>query len=315
MPEESQEKTDKAPEGQEQKEKPPEGATQEDKKEEGQEQKEKPTEEKTQEEKKEETPTEEKEEKPPEDSLVVDESELAKEEKKEPPKELYTQLERDELHRKIGGYVPKGSLLLFEGKDGFGKSILSQRLMYSFLQHGSTVTYISTELSTKDFIEQMDSVDYDISDYMINEKLLFIPIFPFIGGVTLKSDFINRLLGARKLFQTDCVIIDTFSFLLVKDNITEAETFDVVKFFKKIADSGKTIIFTADPDHLNQELLTLLRSVADVYFELTTMALAGEVKRYINVNRYKRAPPDVSARVAFTVDAGSGINIDISAMA
>ncbi|MFH1722120.1 MAG: ATPase domain-containing protein [Candidatus Altiarchaeota archaeon] len=246
------------------------------------------------------------------DSLVVEEPEPPKAEK---AKELYTRLERDELHRKLGEYIPKGSLMLLEGKDGFGKSIICQRFIYAFLEHGSTVTYISTELSTKDFIEQMDSVNYDISSHMINDRLLFIPLFPFIGGATLQTDFINRLLGARELFRSDCIVIDTFSFLLVKDNITEAETFNVVKFFKKIADTGKTIIFTADPDHLNAELLTLLRSVADIYFELTTMALAGDVKRYINVNRYKRAPGDVGSSVAFRVDSGSGVNIDISAMA
>ncbi len=248
-------------------------------------------------------------------NLVVEEQADAEEEQPRKADELYTQLDRDELHRKIGDYIPRGSLMLIEGKDGFGKSIICQRLIYSFLTHGSTVTYISSELSTKEFIEQMDSVNYDISDHLINEKLLFIPLFPFIGGVTLKKDFINRLQSARRLFQTDAIFIDTFSFLLVKDNITESEVFDAIKFFKKIADGGKTIFFTADPDHLNPELLTVLRSVADIYFELTTMSLAGEVKHYININRYKRAPSAVGSSVAFRVDAGSGVNIDISGMA
>jgi len=205
--------------------------------------------------------------------------------------------------------------MLIEGKDGFGKSILAQRFTYAFLRHGVKVTYISTELSTKDFIEQMDSLNYEIDDFLINEQLLFIPMFPYIGGVTLKQDFIDRLLKAKKLFESTVIVIDTLSFLLVKDNIGPEKAFDVIKFFKKIADTGRTFIFTVDPDHLNPELLTLLRSVADIYFELVTMSLGGEVKRYINVNRYKRAPTQIAQKVAFRVDPGMGVNIDISAMA
>jgi flagellar protein FlaH len=51
-------------------------------------------------------------------------------------------LERDELNRNLGGGMPVNSLILIEGKDGAGKSIVSQRLCYGLLEHGHTaLTY------------------------------------------------------------------------------------------------------------------------------------------------------------------------------
>jgi len=54
---------------------------------------------------------------------------------------LDTTLQRDELERNLGGGIPKNSILLIEGEDGSGKSILSQRLIFSFLKSEASVTY------------------------------------------------------------------------------------------------------------------------------------------------------------------------------
>jgi len=188
---------------------------------------------------------------------------------------LDIELKRDEFHRRLGGGIPRGSLMLIEGKYGYGKSIICQRIAYGVLTHGHTVTYISNELSTKDFLQQMESVKYDVSEYILNQHLLFIPMFPLLGNVTFRKDFINRLMGAEELFKNDLIIIDTLSFILVQDNATEKKCFEVIKFFKKMANLEKTIIFTVDSEHLNSNLLTLVRSMCDIHFELGQRALGG----------------------------------------
>ena len=70
------------------------------------------------------------------------------------------ELERDGLNRSLGEGFPKGIIGLTMGEYGSGKSAIMQRLCYGFLQNGVTVTYVSTELTTKGFIDQMKSLEY-----------------------------------------------------------------------------------------------------------------------------------------------------------
>ncbi len=224
-------------------------------------------------------------------------------------------IKRDMLHTKLGTHLPFGSLMLMEGKDGAGKSIMVQRLAYSFVINGASVTYISSELSTKDFLDQMDSLDYGIDKYLIGGQLLFIPMFPFIGGGKLREDFLERFLSAQQLFDTEIIIVDTMSFLLVQGNITEEQAYDTIKFFKKIANKGKLVIFTVDPDQLNKNLLTLLRSVSDIYLSFGEKKLGGEVKKFMQINRFKKAKEKYTPAIAFRVEPRQGIIIDIGGLA
>ncbi|MEM4267372.1 MAG: ATPase domain-containing protein [Candidatus Woesearchaeota archaeon] len=225
------------------------------------------------------------------------------------------ELNRDELNRNIGGGIPENSLILIEGKDGAGKSILAQRMAYGLLQHGKTLSYISSELNTAGFIEQMVSLDYDVKYYMLDERLLFIPMFPFLGNTRLRPNFLDRLFNTSKIFANDVIIFDTLSFLLVKDNITPESSFDVIKMFKKLNNLGKTIIFCVDPEHLNVKFLTLLRSVADVYFELEIKTFAGNIVRVINIQRFKRPGDNIITTIPFKVEPGKGLAIEIASFA
>src|SRR3989344_7611630 len=94
-------------------------------------------------------------------------------------------LERDELTRSIGGSLPKQSIILIEGIDGTGKSIIAQRFCYGLIKNGTTVPYVGTEFSTMEFIKQMNSLSYNIEDYLLIDKMLYIPMFPYYGNVKL----------------------------------------------------------------------------------------------------------------------------------
>ena len=225
---------------------------------------------------------------------------------------LSIMIPRDELARNLGGGLPLNSLILMEGKDGTGKSIISQRLLYSFLQNDHTVTYISTELNTPGFLEQMASLDYDIKYNLLNEQLLFIPMFPFLGNVQLKKNFLDRLLATEKLFSSQVIIIDTFSFLLLKDDITEEKIFNIIKTFRRLSTLNKIIIFCIDPDHLNERFLTLLRAVADIYIKLEIRSFAGEQVRVLNILRFKKPKDQYLSQIPFKIEPGKGLAIEIA---
>jgi flagellar protein FlaH len=230
-------------------------------------------------------------------------------------KTMTIDLERDELNRNIGGGIPSNSLILIEGKDGAGKSIVSQRLTYGLLEHKKSVTYISSELNTAGFIEQMASLDYDIKFHLLDGQLLFIPMFPFLGNTKLRKNFLDSLFSSKRVFQNEIIIFDTLSYLLVQDNITDSESFQVINHLKKLNNLNKTILFCCDPDHLNEKFLTLLRSVADVYFKVEIRTFAGATIRVINIQRFKRVADNFIDLIPFKVEPGKGLAIEIASFA
>lgn len=225
---------------------------------------------------------------------------------------LSVRLRRDELERSLGGGLPTSSLILLEGADGSGKSIVSQRLCYGLVRSEKKVTYISSELNTQGFIEQMASLDYDIKYDMLDDKLLFIPMFPFYGQSRLNSDLLQKLVSCKRLFDSDVIIFDTLSFLLVNDNISQEESFRFINFLKQLTTLEKTVILCVDQEHLNQKFLTLLKSVCDVILDLELRMFAGSIVRIINVKRFKRSGSEVLNTIPFRVEPGKGLVIEIA---
>ena len=54
----------------------------------------------------------------------------------------------------MGGGLPKGTIVTITGTDGAGKSAIIQRFIYGLIRHNYRLTVVSTELTTKGFIDQ-----------------------------------------------------------------------------------------------------------------------------------------------------------------
>ncbi|MHC1582189.1 MAG: archaellum protein ArlH [Candidatus Syntropharchaeia archaeon] len=220
-------------------------------------------------------------------------------------------LERDELNRRLGGGFPEGSMVMIEGENGSGKSAICQRLTYGFLCNEISVTYISTQLTTKGFINQMYSLDYPIGTYLLNRNLLFIPVIPLVKEAKSRSDFIERLINAEELYKTNVIIIDTIS-ELIKYSANPEKSIELVSFFKKVTGMGKVIIYTVNPSDLDEDVLSMLKSSSEIYITLRTKIVAGEVKRMIYVNKFTGATDYVGGIVGFRIEPKAGLVIEIA---
>ncbi len=224
------------------------------------------------------------------------------------------ELERDELNRYFGGGIPKNSLILIEGVDGSGKSILCQRMMYSLLKNKVNITYLSTELNMLDFINQLKSVSYDIREF-IPEKLLFVTMVPYLGKVKFEDDFLEKIMSNKKIFESEIIIFDTLSFLIVKKNAGDEIYYNIINFFRKLNNLNKTIIFTIDPTHLDDQFLTLLRSVSDIYISNTINNFGGDSVKIMDIKRFKRPLDIYMSKIPFRVEPKEGIIIEIGSYA
>ncbi len=229
--------------------------------------------------------------------------------------EVYNiELDRDGLHRNIGGGFPTGSIVVIIGDYGAGKSAVTQRVMYGMLKNGHSVTNVSTEFTTKGFIEQMKSLNYNIVDYLLNRELLYIPVHPLIGKARPRDDFLGRLITSKQLFEREIIVIDTFS-APVKHDIDRDRALEVLTFFKKLCATGKTFILTVERGELPDDLVAPFKADSDVYLELDMGSLEGTTTRTIVVKRYVGSIKPIVEATGFRIEPRVGFIIDITTVA
>ena len=204
--------------------------------------------------------------------------------------------------------------MLLEGKYGAGKSAILQRLIYGFLKNGVTVTYISTELTTKGFIEQMRSLDYPVTPYLLNKDLLYIPVFPLIGEAIPRANFLDKVMETKELYEREVTVIDSFS-SLVKADLRGQRAIQVLAFFKKLAGLNRTILLSVDPMDVDERTLAPLRSDSDIYLSISMSQIEGSTVRALNVNRFGSSAEPVGDAIGFRIEPKIGFIIDITTVA
>jgi flagellar protein FlaH len=240
--------------------------------------------------------------------------------------------ERDRLDKELGGGMPPGSIVLMEGDYGAGKSAISQRFTYGLCEEGHTVTFLSTELTVGSFLEQMNSLDYDMVDHMLDENILFLHAdigeskntFSEDGGDEERKDLLRRLMEAEVMWESDVIIIDTFDAILrndpkfealVRQNEERQAALEIISFFRDIISEGKVIVLTVDPTTLDEEALGPFRSIADVFLELEMVEVGNDVRRQISVLRFAGMGEQVGDTIGYSVRSGTGIVIESRSVA
>jgi flagellar protein FlaH len=239
--------------------------------------------------------------------------------------------DHDRLNKELGGGIPRGSIVLMEGDYGAGKSALSQRFTYGLCETGTSVTYLSTELTVGGFIDQMNSLSYDVVDHLLGEQLLFLHADIDTGGVLSgdggendRMDLLAELMDAETMWQPEVVIIDTFDAILrndpkfealVRQNEERQAALEIISFFRDVISQGKVIVLTVDPSTLDEEAIGPFRAIADVFLELEMVEVGNDVRRQISVMRFAGMGEQVGDTIGYSVRSGTGIVIESRSVA
>lgn len=231
------------------------------------------------------------------------------------------QIEDDDLCERLGGGLPEGSLVIVVGPNGTGKSVIAQRMMEGLLQNHHDVTYVSTELTTKGFFAQMDSLGYkSLHEAIPQEGLVFLPTHPAIGARAPREERLERLVRARRMYEKDVIIIDAFSKFL-RDHLRdrdEASAMDeieaVLHLFKRLTGTGRTVLLTLDPNQADSRAMEPFIESADVLLQLEKQVVGNAGVRRIIVERMSRAANRYSEVIGYRVEPGVGIIIEIKAV-
>jgi flagellar protein FlaH len=231
--------------------------------------------------------------------------------------------DRDRLNYALGGGFPAGAIVLLEGEDGFGKSVLAQRFARGCCAEGAHVGYVSTELTAPEFLAQMHSLSYDVVDDLLDERLLFlradVDTQDRLAGDPVRRELLDGLLAPGLLWRADVVIVDAFDAILRNDGrfADIAETGDgsramqnVVTALSQATTDGTTVVLTLDPSGLDDETLRPLRAVADCYFRLSATKVGQERRKSIEVLRFVGMENRVNDTVGFSVQPNRGIVVE-----
>lgn len=76
-----------------------------------------------------------------------------------------------DMDKRLGGGLPPNTLTLVEGDPDAGKSVLIQQLTFGALKEGFRVSFFLSELTTRDFLNQMESLGMSTTDYFLIRRL------------------------------------------------------------------------------------------------------------------------------------------------
>ncbi len=232
--------------------------------------------------------------------------------------------EEDRVANKLGGGFPKGSLMFVEGPDGGGKSVWSQRFTYGFAEQGYSVTYVSPELTTREFIDQMDSLSYNISTHLLKQNVLFLSADVdteerLRENKDRRRELITELMNAKTMWEADIVILDSFDALLnhdprfdevVTDSEGDTAMQNFLTFLDKMLNKGKTVIILANPNAVDEGALRPLRSSSDIYTKIELNKVGQEIRKSMDIMRYSNMQNIVDDTVSYSVQSGVGIVIE-----
>lgn len=223
--------------------------------------------------------------------------------------------EKDGFAERFGREIPDGSLIFLEGKEGAGKSIFCQRFCYSFLKHGSTCSYVSTQFTIKNFLRQTASVGYDIRKYLMSGKLFYISTEVMLAETLPKKTFLHGLLTSKKIFEPDIIIIDSLSTLL-SESLNESNLVELTTFFNRLKGSGKIIIITGNPNEWSEDIYNAFQMLCDIHFKVTRETMAGiGIVHNIYLEKFNGARHRYEGKTTFSVRPGVGLTIETTGVA
>ena len=221
-------------------------------------------------------------------------------------------VETDSLADTMGLRLPNRSLFVLQGVVGAGKSLIAQRFVHGMLENGTKILVITTELTTRGWIEQMESIGYGVTEHIRDGQLMIFSRFGTIAESKLEVG-LHEVLDSEAINHADVIILDSAS-ALMPDNLDESQRFEMMQKLRKISSEGRSIMLCVDPDEMDHKLLHNMRASSEVVLDLSTALIGGDLKRNIVVTRFLRAAGPVQTSVGWRVEPSMGFIVDITAV-
>lgn len=214
-----------------------------------------------------------------------------------------------EIDRKLEGGIPVGSLCLLEGEKDSGKSVLMQQIMWGALNQDKKALALTTEKTSKNLLNNMESLNLDISDYFIlgRSKIFEINASYVEENPELSEKLLQTLLECVEQCEEDLILIDSLTILAVS-----ASENALLNFFTgcvKLCDKGKTILISVHGYTFPQQVIHRLKSTCDTCIELRIEQVGDKLINTLEIQKLRGARKITGNMLSFNVDSDSGLKI------
>ena len=214
-----------------------------------------------------------------------------------------------EIDKKLGGGIPVGSLVLLEGQSDAGKSVVSQHFTHGSLTSRMSTAYYTTENTVKSLMTQMSSLNLDVVDYFLCDRLR---VYPLEISSTKEGD---NAWAFRAL-------LDHFDSLPIRFNLTIVDSLtglvahsddrSIIDFFascKQLCDRGRTIIAVVHSYAFDDRMLIRIRSLCDAHLVLKVEQVGERLIKIMEVAKVRNADQSTGNIISFDVEPGMGMKI------
>jgi archaeal flagellar protein FlaH len=212
----------------------------------------------------------------------------------------------DELDKKIGGGIPTKSLTLIEGQPDSGKSVLSQQMIWGSLKNGYKVAMFSTENSIRSLVIQMQSLNLDILDYLLLDKLQVFPVDAKKSTRSLNQGLFPLMYRcAQKKF--DIIVVDSITYYATHVGVT-----DLITFFedcKSLNRKGVSIMCSVHSYAFEENTLIRVGAMCDAHLKLRIETMGTKLIKILEVAKVRGAMMKTGNIVSFDVEPNWGIRV------
>jgi flagellar protein FlaH len=212
----------------------------------------------------------------------------------------------EELDKKIGGGIPANSLTLIEGQPDSGKSVLTQQMVWGSLKNKYKVAVFSTENSIKSLVTQMKSLNLDVLDYLLLNRLQIFPVDAKKSTRSLNDGLFPLIYSCtRKGF--DLVVIDSITYYA-----THVQVADLISFFedlKSLNRMGLSIICCVHSYAFEENTLIRIGAMCDAHLKLRIETMGAKLIKILEVAKVRGAMMKTGNVVSFDVEPNWGIRI------
>ena len=194
-----------------------------------------------------------------------------------------------------------------EGQSDAGKSVLCQHFSHGALTAKMSMVYYTTENTVKSLMTQMSSLDLDVIDYFLCDRLRVYPILA-TEDTDSAASFQFLLAHFETLpVTTSLIIVDSLTGL-----VTHGDEQAVIDFFdacKQLCDHGRTIITVVHSNGLDDNMLIRVRSLCDSHLTLRMDQVADRLVKVMEVAKVRNADQATGNIISFDVEPGIGMKI------
>ena len=235
------------------------------------------------------------------------------------PVEGYISTKSREIDNAFGGGIPIPSLVLMEGNNDSGKTVLSQLLLYGALTSGLDATVLTTENTTRSFLAQMKQLHLDVDRPFMEGRLRVTPIH--VKNVTWTDYRLRKLLSTLTTYiernGSKIFLIDSLTYMFAEAGID-----DILTFFsrlKKLTEpndprvaKAKTVIGTLHAGFHGDEseqIMVRIRALCDAHIKLSKELGSGQISRRIEVAKLKGSQMMTNKITSFEIHPAFGVRV------